>query len=874
MSASLKLGLIIGASLGGSFSSAINTSQDKLTQLGKEFNKLNTEQRRLQRYSKLTDDRKDTLSAVKQQKQEVDLLKLKKHLLQGEIRLGKIKGVEGAKALKSVNSEIKKGEAELVKVEAKYQRLLDKTRDYRESMRKAGTPLVDHKNRLSQIGQAIDKNTQKAERYQRIVAKKNQLGEAYKSAATSVGMTVAGGVALNSMNKSFADYEVGMQRIGATADMTRDQIGAMSKELLGVSNQKGVAHQQLQDTLGVMVAGGIDPREAMKATGIAGDLIKAYDMQAEDIGQASVALVDNLGYATDKLGRAWDIMGQAGKDGQFEAKDMAKYAAGLGASFQALGVQGDEGTATMAAMLQIARKGAKDASEAAGNMDNFLAKMVSAKTEKNSKEFGFSMRELVEKARREGKNPIEEAVKKISEVTHGDQAKIADMFDDMQVQKFLRPMIQNWEKYEEIKKRALGAHGVVDKDAADIDKTTDAKLKKLGQSWEVFKVQMGETLKPLFDFVVDGLTKVVDIGTRVAKNGVGSKLLLGAAAAASMFGVAMSGLQIARVLQLGMSIVGIKTELLTLEKVVQSSFLTKGLKIGAQLGKGLGAAGGAYGLYDIWRDQKDAGEKKQSKLRTVASYAQGAVSGAAIGMMFGPVGAAIGAVLGLAYTFAVRNMSKIKSYLSNTWRTIKSEPARALGAITRAIINFQPLGLFYRAFAGVLNYFGFDLPTTLTSLGKSMIKGLIGGISDMFPPLGAKLRELGEMIPESVKKFLGINSPSRVFMGIGKSVVKGLNLGVSRNQDSVRHAMGRLARVVSSDFAPKAFVHDLKLPMPSHQQSSERAGSVRGQGVSIENHFNIYQQPGEDADALARRVVELIERKAGIRQRSALADLA
>ena len=111
MSASLKLGLIIGASLGGSFSSAINTSQDKLTQLGKEFNKLNTEQRRLQRYSKLTDDRKDTLSAVKQQKQEVDLLKLKKHLLQGEIRLGKIKGVEGAKALKSVNSEIKKGEA-------------------------------------------------------------------------------------------------------------------------------------------------------------------------------------------------------------------------------------------------------------------------------------------------------------------------------------------------------------------------------------------------------------------------------------------------------------------------------------------------------------------------------------------------------------------------------------------------------------------------------------------------------------------------------------------------------------------------------------------------------------------------------------------
>ena len=305
-------------------------------------------------------------------------------------------------------------------------------------------------------------------------------------------------------------------------------------------------------------------------------------------------------------------------------------------------------------------------------------------------------------------------------------------------------------------------------------------------------------------------------------------------------------------------------------------------------GRALGAAGGAFGLYDLWQSDKNAGTQKQSKLQVGGSYLRGAMSGASIGMMFGPVGAVVGGVLGLIYTAVVRNWDKVKSvtmsklsqmkqYVGRVWQSVKNDPIRALGAVVRAIINFQPLGLFYRAFAGVLSYFGIELPSTLTGLGKSIVKGLINGISEMFPSLGAKLRELGEMIPDSVKRFLGINSPSRVFIGIGRSVMKGLDQGIGRNRQPVLNTLGQTAKSMTQAMRPKLDAPAPAFVMPDWTSARQTSSGVSGQAVAQsapQYIFHISQQAGEDAEALARRIVTMIEQKAGLRRRSALADLA
>ena len=913
-SGSLSLGVVLGATISGSFSRAIDVSKHELTQLGREINNLNKEQSKLQGFSKRNDAVKDALSALNVKKQELELSRQTKASILAEMAAGRLKGVEAAKALKNVNAEIKKNTQEVTKLDAKYQRVVHDMHLYGEQARKAGFSLIGHEARLKAIGSEIEKNTKRAERYNQIINKKTEIGEAVDSLKGGFSMTAATSAPLILSVKSFADYETGMQRIGATAEMSSEQIGQMRDELLAVSEAKGVSHDKLKNALGVMVAGGMDVGFALKIQNTSADLVKAYDVAGEDIGQASLAMRDNLGFSAENLERGWEIMSKAGKEGNFEINDMAKAFPSIGASAKALQVGGEKGVASIAAMLQIARKGAGDSSEAANNMRNFLDKMVSSKTEKNAEKFGFSMRDLISKAQKEGKNPIEEAVKKLMEVTHGDQAKIADMFDDVQVKNFLRPMMQNWAEYEQIRDHALNnSKDMVKKDAADMDQTTQSHLDKMGAAWGRLKNKIGEKISPEFNLFVSGLTYVVDGIARVADTKLGG-LAIGASLAAIAFGsIAFSAYQIYRIGKLGWGIMKLKSEILSLggsaslmDRVGQvfgggtwslrkggwkQNFTRGGWR--GMAGRALGAAGGAYGLYDMWQSDKNAGAKKQSKLQIGESYARGAMSGAAIGMMFGPVGAVIGGVLGLIYTAVVRNWDKVvsvtkskfsalKTVVSGYWNQIRQHPVKTLAAIGKTIINWSPIGLFYKAFSAVMSYFGVELPSSFTGFGKMILQGLVNGLTSMFPTVTGKVVELGRTIKNI---FTGrgeggqvIQSPSRVWRGFGGYMMEGLDIGLSHRAPAVLSTVSRIGQSIKHRFkpvvAPSSEVYQFRTSLDTAAQGAATSPRARSEMVGVTNNFNIYQQPGEDADSLARRVVALIERKTGIRQRSALADLA
>ena len=912
-SGSLSLGVVLGATVSGSFSRAIAVSQNQLTGLGREITHLNKEQTKLQGFSKRNEAVKEALSALNVKKQELALSKQHKSSILAEVGAGRLKGAEAVKALKNVNAEIKRNTQDVAKLDAKYQRIVDDMQRYGEGARKAGFSLVNHEARLKKIGSEIEKNTKKAERYNQIISKKIEIGETIDRLKGGVTTAAATAAPLVVSVKEFSAYEAGMQRIGATAEMSGEQIGRMRQELLSVSEGKGVSHEKLQNALGVMVAGGMDVGFALKIQSTSADLIKAYDVAGEDIGQASLALRDNLGFSAENISRGWDIMSKAGKDGNFEINDMAKAFPSIGASAKALQVGGEKGVASISAMLQIARKGAGDSSEAANNMRNFLDKMVSSKTEKNAQGFGFSMRDLISKAQKEGKNPIEEAVKKLMEVTRGDQAKIADMFDDVQVKNFLRPMMQNWEEYERIRDNALDkSKNVVEKDAADMDQTTQVHLDNMGSAWARFKTKIGEKVAPALNMSVRGLTAFFNLGARIADTKLGGFAIglgLSAVAASS---IAFSMYQIYRIGKLGLGIMGLRRELLALggsasvfDRIGQvfgggswsmrkggwKKNFTRGGAFG-MAGRALGAAGGAYGLYDLWQSDKNAGAKKQSKMQIGESYLRGAMSGAAIGMMFGPVGAVIGGVLGLIYTAVVRHwdravsvtkakFSALKTVVGGYWNQIRQHPIKALAAIGKTILNWSPIGLFYKAFSAVMSYFGVELPSSFTGFGKMILQGLVNGFTSMFPTVTGKIVEIGRAIKA---RFTGngaggqvIQSPSRVWRGFGGYMMEGLDIGLSHRAPAVLSTVSRIGQSIKHRFkpvvAPSADVYQFRASLDAAQEAatSQRAHSEM---VGVTNNFNIYQQPGEDADTLARRVVALIERKAGIRERSALADLA
>jgi hypothetical protein len=92
--------------------------------------------------------------------------------------------------------------------------------------------------------------------------------------------------------------------------------------------------------------------------------------------------------------------------------------------------------------------------------------------------------------------------------------------------------------------------------------------------------------------------------------------------------------------------------------------------------------------------------------------------------LFNIVGTAIGNTIG----FIVVSFQKIPEFFTNIWGQIKTAFNGGLAGITALIINWSPLGLFYTAFAGVLRWFGIDLPAKFTGFGSMILEGLKNGI--------------------------------------------------------------------------------------------------------------------------------------------------
>lgn len=348
------------------------------------------------------------------------------------------------------------------------------------------------------------------------------------TAAVGAAIMLPAGAAL----KRSADFNYQLQAIGNTADMTRGQIGALGLEILKISDETGKSAQDTQKAIGFLVAAGMDVGDAASVLRPVGRTATATASEIEDVSKATFTLKDALKIEPEAkaMQRALDMLVQSGKEGNFEFKDMAAELPVLGAGMQALKMTGTEAVATLGAALQIARKGAGTSSQAATNVENFLGKVMSPETlKKAQKKFGVDLYKVISTAQKQGQNPFEAAIMAINKMTKGgDQKLLGDLFQDMQVQNFLRPMLQNLKEYKRIKDAALGADGVVDRDFLKMAATTKQQMDEAGNAVGRLAIAIGNALEPAVGKLLSVLTPVVRAITSFVENNstvVGALLL-------------------------------------------------------------------------------------------------------------------------------------------------------------------------------------------------------------------------------------------------------------------------------------------------------------------------------------------------------------
>lgn len=143
--------------------------------------------------------------------------------------------------------------------------------------------------------------------------------------------------------------------------------------------------------------------------------------------------------------------------------------------------------------------------------------------------------------------------------------------------------------------------------------------------------------------------------------------------------------------------------------------------------------------------------------------------------------------------------SSITGFFTDRWQEIQTAFDGGLLGIGELILNWSPLGLFTQVFSEVMSWFGVDLPKDFTDFGKNIIDGLTKGIKDKWNSVKDTFKNLTDGIKGFFTDETEIQSPSRVFMGYGGYIVEGLQLGINNTAWKAQQAAKGLAAKIMPD---------------------------------------------------------------------------
>lgn len=141
---------------------------------------------------------------------------------------------------------------------------------------------------------------------------------------------------------------------------------------------------------------------------------------------------------------------------------------------------------------------------------------------------------------------------------------------------------------------------------------------------------------------------------------------------------------------------------------------------------------------------------------------------------------------------------------SGVWNAIKTAFDGGIAGVSASILNWSPIGLFYKAFAAVLSWFGVDLPDNFTTFAGNILTSFGTSIME-----GGKaiLAWFGSVFM-SVFTWFSIDLPNS-FKNFGGMLMNGLADGIKNGLSAAKDAIVNVGSSVVSWFKEKLGIHNL-----------------------------------------------------------------
>lgn len=193
----------------------------------------------------------------------------------------------------------------------------------------------------------------------------------------------------------------------------------------------------------------------------------------------------------------------------------------------------------------------------------------------------------------------------------------------------------------------------------------------------------------------------------------------------------------------------------------------------------------------------------------------------------------------------------------------------AAGIAVAAYLIYTHWDKIKSIFMAGVNYIT-NLGSKMWSIGKNIIIGLANGILSAPGAVWNALKSVVMGGIDKIKNFLGIKSPSRLFMALGGHMAKGMELGITKGGKNAIRAAGRLAAGVAGagalSMSPAAAT-------PIQRAASSASGMAGGNGGGMAPiNIKIYGAAGQDVNELADLVITKLKRAQGVQNRSEYSD--
>lgn len=789
------------------------------------------------------------------------------------------------------------------------------------ALARGGTGVERLRRQYDQAGRSIDQLKVKQDRLTASIARgetlKNKRGDLRGQALEVAGTGAAIGAPIVQSMRIAIDFQDQNRDIAITGGFDEAQEKGLSDVMRGAALRWNQTQTEVAKGIGVLIAGNIsDIKELEAYAPVIAKTATATRASMDDLGNVSIALSNNLGIGAAGLERSMNMLAFAGKSGQFELADMAKWLPQLTPQFATLGITGERAVAEIGASLQIARRGAGSNDEAANNFKNFLSKLTAKDTLKSFEGAGIDLTASMKNLVGEGFTPVQAMLEVITTYvgTKGPEAagkfqkamaikddeerkialnrlneayKLGELFADQQVLSFVRPAMANRKDLASIQQGSMDAadKGVLDEDWAKRMGSSKEQLKELRVNLADIGISVGNALLPaIVDVSREVLPLMRSFAVWAGENPALIKSIVGVVG--GLLAGKMAFIGVAYGANLVMSpFVAMKTTMTALSSkwtLLQAAWhagkfapLINGLGKGA---RGMRVAGSAAswlgralvnglrsGLGAVARGASWLGRAALNDLRSALTAAgRGAAWLARGGVMLGkvlggqlltglrlvgqavlwigrallmnPIGLAITGIAVAAFLI-YRYWGPIKTFVGGLWDDIKEGFSGGISGIAQTLLNFSPVGLFYRAFAAVMNYFGFELPGKFSEFGGVIVTGLVNGITNMAGALKESVLGIGSSIQDWFTEKLGIQSPSRVFIGYGANISEGAAIGISSQAGLVRQAALDMATQSGVDMTPPNPMDVSRAGMMA-PAGGNRLGGGPGAGGEMNFHFS------------------------------------